>query len=245
MTNIDLPVPAGFTLTTEVCTYFYAHGEKYPPELKVQVEEALKKTEAAMGTKFGDPKNPMLVACRSGARESMPGMMDTVLNIGLNDTTVQALAKQSGNERFALDSYRRLLLMYGEVVMGLKGHKDEPFDRILREAKKKQGVKLDNELSADSLRWIVEQSKTAIKKYTGKDFPSDPHEQMWNAIGAVFGSWNGDRACVYRRQYGIPDEWGTACNIVAMVFGNLGDDCATGVALTRDGSLGGASTAIT
>jgi pyruvate,orthophosphate dikinase len=239
MTNIDLPVPAGFTLTTEVCTYFYAHGMKYPPELKVQVEEALKKTEAAMGTKFGDPKNPMLVACRSGARESMPGMMDTVLNIGLNDKTVQALAKQSGNERFALDSYRRLLLMYGEVVMGLKGHKDEPFDRILREAKKKQGVKLDNELSADSLRWIVEQSKAAIKKYTGKDFPSDPHEQMWNAIGAVFGSWNGDRACVYRRQYGIPDEWGTACNIVAMVFGNLGDDCATGVALTRDGSLGG------
>jgi pyruvate,orthophosphate dikinase len=238
MTNIDLPVPAGFTITTAVCTYFYANDRKYPSELKAQVEEALRKTEAGMGTRFGDTKNPMLVACRSGARDSMPGMMDTVLNIGLNDATVQALAKQSGNERFALDSYRRLLLMYGEVVMGLKGHKDKPFDRILDEAKHKQGVKLDNDLNTESLRWIVEQSKAAIKKYTGKAFPSDPHEQMWNAIGAVFGSWMNDRACVYRRQYGIPDEWGTACNIVAMVFGNLGDDCATGVALTRDGSLG-------
>ncbi|MGE3804715.1 MAG: PEP/pyruvate-binding domain-containing protein, partial [Gemmataceae bacterium] len=170
MTNIGLPVPAGFTISTEVCTYFYANKKQYPPELKKQVEEALKKTEEAMGSKFGDPKNPMLVACRSGARDSMPGMMDTVLNIGLNEATVEALAKASGNERFALDSYRRLLLMYGEVVMGLKGHKDEPFDHILKEAKKKQGVKLDNELSADSLRWIVEESKKAIKKYTGKEF---------------------------------------------------------------------------
>ncbi len=238
MTNIGLPVPAGFTISTEVCTYFYAHGRQYPPELKVAVEAAMKKTEEAMGAKFGDSKNPMLVACRSGARDSMPGMMDTVLNIGLNDATVQALAKNSGNERFALDSYRRLLLMYGEVVMGLKGHKDKPFDHILEHAKEKQGVKLDNELNAESLRRIVDESKAAIKKYTGKDFPSDPYEQMWNAIGAVFGSWMNDRACVYRRQYGIPDEWGTACNIVAMVFGNLGDDCATGVALTRDGSLG-------
>jgi pyruvate,orthophosphate dikinase len=239
MTNIGLPVPAGFTISTEVCTYFYGHGRKYPPELKAEVDATLKKVEEAMGTKFGDAKNPMLVACRSGARDSMPGMMDTVLNIGLNDTTVAALAKNSGNDRFALDSYRRLLLMYGEVVMGLKGHKDHPFDHILEEAKKKQGVKLDNELSAESLKTICDQSKAAIKKYTGKEFPSDPYEQMWNAIGAVFGSWMNDRACVYRRQYGIPDEWGTACNIVAMVFGNLGDDCATGVALTRDGSLGG------
>jgi pyruvate,orthophosphate dikinase len=238
MTNIGLPVPAGFTLSTDVCTYFYAHSQQYPPELKAEVQAALKKTEEAMGTKFGDPKNPMLVACRSGARESMPGMMDTVLNIGLNDTTVQALAKNSGNEQFALDSYRRLLLMYGEVVMGLKGHKDEPFEHILEKAKHKQGVKLDNELNVASLKWIIDEYKSAIKKYTGKEFPTDPHEQMWNAIGAVFGSWNGDRACVYRRQYNIPDEWGTACNIVAMVFGNLGDDCATGVALTRDGSLG-------
>jgi pyruvate,orthophosphate dikinase len=238
MCRIGLPVPAGFTITTEVCTYYYAHGRKYPPELKAEVEAALRETEKAMGTKFGDPKNPMLVACRSGARDSMPGMMDTVLNIGLNDTTVEALAKQSGNERFALDSYRRLLLMYGEVVMGLKGHKDEPFEHILEKAKHDQGVKLDNELNVASLKQIISQYKAAIKKYTGKDFPSDPYEQMWNAIGAVFGSWMNDRACVYRRQYGIPDEWGTACNIVAMVFGNLGDDCATGVALTRDGSLG-------
>jgi pyruvate,orthophosphate dikinase len=238
MTNIGLPVPAGFTLSTDVCTYFYDHGRQYPPELKKQVETALRQVEETMGTKFGDPNNPMLLACRSGARDSMPGMMDTVLNIGLNDDTVQALTKQSGNERFALDSYRRLLLMYGEVVMGLKGHKDEPFEHILDEAKKKQGVKLDNELSVESLKAIIKDYKAAIKKYTGKDFPSDPHEQMWNAIGAVFGSWMNDRACVYRRQYGIPDEWGTACNIMAMVFGNLGDDCATGVALTRDGSLG-------
>lgn len=238
MTNIGLPVPAGFTITTEVCTHFYAHDRKYPSELKAEVEAAMRKVEESMGAKFGDPKNPLLVACRSGARDSMPGMMDTVLNIGLNDTTVAALAKLSGNERFALDSFRRLILMYGEVVMGLKGHKDHPFDYILETAKEKQGVKLDNELNVESLRWIIDQSKAAIKKYTGKEFPSDPHEQMWNAIGAVFGSWMNDRACVYRRQYAIPDEWGTACNIVAMVFGNMGDDCATGVALTRDGSLG-------
>ncbi len=238
MTLIGLPVPAGFTLSTDVCTYFYANGKKYPAELKAQVEEALKNVEKTMGAKFGDATNPLLLACRSGGRDSMPGMMDTVLNIGLNDVTVQALAKQSGNERFALDSYRRLLLMFGEVVMGLKGHKDEPFHHILDKAKEKQGVKLDNELSVESLKQIIVDYKAAIKKYTGKDFPTDPHEQIWQAIGAVFGSWMNDRACVYRRQYGIPDEWGTACNVMAMVFGNLGDDCATGVALTRDGALG-------
>ncbi|MFO0814462.1 MAG: pyruvate, phosphate dikinase [Gemmatales bacterium] len=238
MTLIGLPVPAGFTISTEVCTYFYANGKKYPAELKAQVEEALKNVEKTMGAKFGDATNPLLLACRSGGRDSMPGMMDTVLNIGLNDVTVQALAKQSGNERFALDSYRRLLLMFGEVVMGLKGHKDEPFHHILDKAKEKQGVKLDNELSVESLKQIIVDYKAAIKKYTGKDFPTDPHEQIWQAIGAVFGSWMNDRACVYRRQYGIPDEWGTACNVMAMVFGNLGDDCATGVALTRDGALG-------
>ncbi len=238
MTRIDLPVPAGFTLSTDVCTYFYAHGRQYPPELKAQVAEALHKVEKSMGAKFGDSTNPLLLACRSGGRDSMPGMMDTVLNLGLNDVTVQALAKQSGNERFALDSYRRLLLMFGEVVMGLKGHKDAPFEHVLEKAKHKQGVKLDNELSVESLKAIIADYKAAIKKYTGKDFPTDPYEQIWSAIGAVFGSWMNDRACVYRRQYGIPDEWGTACNIMAMVFGNLGDDCATGVALTRDGSLG-------
>lgn len=238
MTLIGLPVPAGFTLSTEVCTYFYAHGQNYPAELKGQVDEALRKVEKSIGSKFGDSTNPLLLSCRSGARDSMPGMMDTVLNIGLNDTTVQALIKQSGNERFAYDSYRRLLLMFGEVVMGLKGHKEEPFEHILHEAKHKQGVKLDNELNIESLKSVIAKSKEAIRRLTGEEFPTDPNEQMWRAIGAVFGSWMNDRACVYRRQYKIPDEWGTACNIMAMVFGNLGDDCATGVALTRDGSLG-------
>ena len=238
MTNIGLPVPAGFTLTTEVCTYFYKNGRKFPPELRDQVAEALQRVEKLMGAKFGDATNPLLLSCRSGARESMPGMMDTVLNIGLNDTTVKALVKQSGNERFALDSYRRLLLMYGEVVMGLKGHHDEPFDHILSEVKKSKGVKLDNELDVDALTTVIARYKEAIKKYTGKDFPENPMDQVWNAVGAVFGSWMSDRAMVYRRQYGIPDEWGTACSVMAMVFGNLGDDCATGVALTRDGALG-------
>jgi pyruvate,orthophosphate dikinase len=238
MTNIGLPVPPGFTLTTEVCNYFTSHQNTYPPELKQQVADALKKVEEQTGAKFGDAKNPLLLSCRSGARDSMPGMMDTVLNIGLNDTTVQALAKQSGNERFTLDSYRRLLLMYGEVVMGLKGHHDEPFEHILTEVKKAKGVKLDNELDVAALKTIIGRYKEAIRKYTGKDFPENPLDQMWNAIGAVFGSWMNDRATVYRRQYGIPDEWGTACNVMAMVFGNLGDDCATGVALTRDGALG-------
>jgi pyruvate,orthophosphate dikinase len=238
MTNIGLPVPAGFTITTEVCTYYYQHGRKYPPELRDQVAEALRGVEKLMGPKFGDATNPLLLSCRSGARDSMPGMMDTVLNIGLNDTTVKALSKQSGNERFALDSYRRLLLMYGEVVMGLKGHPDEPFEHILEEVKKKKGVKLDNELDVDALKTIIARYKEAIKKYTGQDFPENPTDQIWSAIGAVFGSWMNDRATVYRRQYGIPDEWGTACSVMAMVFGNLGDDCATGVALTRDGALG-------
>ncbi len=239
MTNIGLPVPAGFTLTTEVCTYFYKNGPASPaPELRGRVADALQRVEKIMGAKFGDTTNPLLLSCRSGARESMPGMMDTVLNIGLNDTTVKALTKQTGNERFALDSYRRLLLMYGEVVMGLKGHHDEPFEHILSEVKKSKGVKLDSELDADALKAVIARYKEAIKKYTGKDFPENPMDQVWNAVGAVFGSWMSDRAMVYRRQYGIPDEWGTACSVMAMVFGNLGDDCATGVALTRDGALG-------
>ncbi len=238
MTNLGLPVPAGFTLSTEVCTYYYQHGRKFPPELRDEVTEALRGVEKLMGTKFGDAANPLLLSCRSGARDSMPGMMDTVLNIGLNDTTVKALIKQTGNERFVLDSYRRLLLMYGEVVMGLKGHPDEPFEHILHEVKKAKGARLDNELDADALKTVIARSKEAIRKYTGQDFPENPMDQIWNAVGAVFGSWMNDRATVYRRQYGIPDEWGTACNVMAMVFGNLGDDCATGVALTRDGALG-------
>jgi pyruvate,orthophosphate dikinase len=238
MTNIGLPVPAGFTITTEVCTYFYQHGRKFPPELRDQLTDALQRIEKSMGAKFGDATNPLLLSCRSGARDSMPGMMDTVLNIGLNDSTVKGLIKQSGNERFALDSYRRLLLMYGEVVMGLKGHHDEPFEHILSDVKKSKGVKVDNELDADALKTVIGRYKETIKKYTGQDFPDNPMDQIWGAVGAVFGSWMNDRATVYRRQYGIPDEWGTACSVMAMVFGNLGDDCATGVALTRDGALG-------
>ncbi|HWB00116.1 MAG TPA: pyruvate, phosphate dikinase [Pirellulales bacterium] len=241
MTKIGLPVPAGFTIGTNVCTYYYAHDRKYPPELKAAVEAAMAKIEKEMGAKFGSTDNPLLVSCRSGARDSMPGMMDTVLNIGLNDQTVQALAKQSGNERFAWDSYRRFVQMYGDVVLDMKpkSKKDhDPFEEILEAKKHKAGVKLDNELNVAQLKELVTEFKAAIKKGTGKDFPNEPMEQVWGAIGAVFGSWMNDRAVVYRRTYGIPHEWGTAVNVQAMVFGNLGDDCATGVALTRDGALG-------
>jgi pyruvate,orthophosphate dikinase len=241
MTNIGLPVPAGFTISTEVCTYYYAHNKTYPPELAAQVDEAMAQVEQAMGKKFGDTTNPLLVSCRSGARESMPGMMDTVLNIGLNDTTVQALAKASGNERFAWDSYRRFVQMYGDVVLGMKPEKKtdiDPFEELLEKKKHAAQVQYDNELSVQHLQELVAEFKAAVKKRTGKDFPNDPKDQVWGAIGAVFGSWMNDRAIVYRRTYGIPHEWGTAVNVQAMVFGNLGDDCATGVALTRDGALG-------
>ncbi len=241
MTNIGLPVPAGFTLTTEVCTYYYKNDRQYPPELRSQVTEALKGIERVMGAEFGSRTNPLLVSCRSGARESMPGMMDTVLNIGLNDDTVLALAEQSGNEQFAWDSYRRFVQMYGDVVLDLKPKdktQEDPFEEILAAKKKSAGVEFDSELTADNLREIVAEFKQAIKDQTGHDFPTDPVEQIWGAIGAVFGSWMNDRAMVYRRQYGIPHEWGTACNVQAMAFGNLGDDCATGVGLTRDGALG-------
>jgi pyruvate,orthophosphate dikinase len=241
MTNLGLPVPAGFTIGTNVCTYYYAHGKQYPPELKKAVDDAMAKVEKEMGAKFGSTENPLLVSCRSGARESMPGMMDTVLNIGLNDQTVEALAKQSGNERFAWDSYRRFVQMYGDVVLDMKpkSKKDhDPFEELLEAKKKKAGVKLDNELTAEQLKELVAEFKKAIKDSTGKDFPNDPMEQVWGAIGAVFSSWMNDRAVVYRRTYGIPHEWGTAVNVQAMVFGNLGDDCATGVAMTRDVALG-------
>ena len=241
MVNIGLPVPAGFTISTGVCTYYYANGKQFPPELKAQVEEALAKVEKTMGKKFGCTTDPLLVSCRSGARDSMPGMMDTVLNIGLNDTTVEALAKASGNERFAWDSYRRFVQMYGDVVLDLKvRNKNEidPFEHILEEKKHKAGVEIDSQLSAAHLKELVAEFKAAIKSRTGHDFPNDPKEQMWGAVGAVFNSWMNDRAMVYRRTYGIPHEWGTAVNVQAMVFGNLGDDCATGVALTRDGALG-------
>ncbi len=241
MSNIGLPVPAGFTITTEVCTYYYANDRKYPPELAAQVKDAMAKVEASMGKKFGDPTNPLLVSCRSGARDSMPGMMDTVLNIGLNDQTVLSLAKASGNERFAWDSYRRFIQMYGDVVLGMKPEKKtdaDPFEELLEKKKHAAKVEVDSNLSVAHLKELVAEFKAAIKSQTGKEFPTDPMEQVWGAAGAVFGSWMNDRAMVYRRTYGIPHEWGTAVNVQAMVFGNLGDDCATGVALTRDGALG-------
>jgi pyruvate,orthophosphate dikinase len=241
MTNLGLPVPAGFTIGTNVCTYFYDHERSYPPNLHDLVAKALRKVEKAMGKKFGDKKNPLLLSCRSGARDSMPGMMDTVLNIGLNDDTVKALAKKSGNERFAWDSYRRFVQMYGDVVLDMKPKQKtdpDPFEELLEAKKHAAGVHLDNELTADQLKELVDEFKTAIKTHTGKDFPTDPMEQVWGAIGAVFTSWMNDRAVVYRRTYGIPHAWGTAVNVQAMVFGNLGDDCATGVAMTRDVAMG-------
>ncbi len=241
MINIGLPVPAGFTITTEVCTYYYDNNRQYPPELKAQVEEAMGQIEKAMGAKFGAADNPLLLSCRSGARESMPGMMDTVLNIGMNDDTVLALAKHSGNEAFAWDSYRRFIQMYGEVVMGMKPEaKEDPdhFEEILEKKKHAAGVEFDSDLTAAQLQELVAEFKAIIRKVKGEDFPTDPMEQIWGAISAVFGSWMNDRAMVYRRQYNIPHSWGTATNVQAMVFGNLGEDCATGVGLTRDCSMG-------
>jgi len=241
MARIGLPVPAGFTITTAVCTYYYDHGRQYPPELTTEVAEALQKIEKEMDAQFGSTTNPLLVSCRSGARESMPGMMDTVLNIGLNDKTVEALVKQSGDARFAWDCYRRFVQMYGDVVLDMKPKTKEdidPFEELLEKKKHAAGVKFDDELTPQQLKELVAEFKQAIKEGTGRDFPDEPMDQLWGAIGAVFGSWMNDRAVVYRRTYGIPHEWGTAVNVQAMVFGNLGQDCATGVMLTRDTNLG-------
>ena len=201
----------------------------------------LKKTEEVMGAKFGDAKNPLLVSCRSGARVSMPGMMDTVLNIGLNELSLRGLIEKTGNERFAWDSYRRFVQMYGDVVLGLKPHSKteiDPFEHIMDELKHERKVALDTDLTTADLKELVKRFKKAVKDRTGRDFPEDAHDQMWGAIAAVFDSWNNDRAVVYRRQYGYPAEWGTAANICSMVFGNMGDDCATGVAFTRDPATG-------
>ncbi|MHB1685979.1 MAG: pyruvate, phosphate dikinase [Ignavibacteriaceae bacterium] len=241
MVNIGLPVPAGFTITTEVCTYYYDNKKKYPKELREQVLTSLKKVEAAMGAKFGDASNPLLVSVRSGARASMPGMMDTILNLGLNDVTVQGLINKTNNPRFAYDSYRRFVQMYGDVVLGLKPvdkHDDDPFEAILEKKKHANGFKLDTELTADHLKELVEEFKTAIKEKTGYDFPTDPMEQLWGAVGAVFGSWMNERANVYRKLNGIPASWGTAVNVQSMVFGNMGEDSGTGVAFTRDPAAG-------
>ncbi|MBN2497555.1 MAG: pyruvate, phosphate dikinase [Deltaproteobacteria bacterium] len=241
MSRIGIPVPAGFTITTEVCTSFYEHGERYPAGLKEQVGKNLAKVEKVMGARFGDAANPLLVSVRSGARVSMPGMMDTVLNLGLNDQTVKGLASQTGNERFAWDSYRRFVQMYGDVVLGLKpkGKDDvDPFEEILEKKKEELGVHYDTELDAKALQELVQLFKSAILQKTGRVFPDSPQQQMWGAIGAVFGSWNNDRAVAYRRLNGIPGEWGTAVNVQAMVFGNMGDDSGTGVLFSRDPATG-------
>ncbi len=241
MVNIGLPVPAGFTITTDVCTYYYKNKNKYPSELKKQVLDALKKVEKLMGAKFGDTENPLLVSVRSGARASMPGMMDTILNLGLNDTTVQGLINKTQNARFAYDSYRRFVQMYGDVVLGLKPidkHDEDPFEVILENKKKANGFKFDTELTAEHLKELVSEFKKAIKEKTGKDFPENPLDQLWGAIGAVFGSWMNDRAIVYRKLNNIPESWGTAVNVQSMVFGNMGEDSGTGVAFTRDPATG-------
>ena len=235
MCNLGLPVPPGFTITTEVCTHYTAHAEAYPAGLEAEVVAALSKVETTVGASFGDPKNPLLVSVRSGARASMPGMMDTVLNLGLNDETVAGLARLSGNPRFAYDSYRRFISMYGDVVLGVEHHL---FEDILGEAKDAKGVTLDTELDADDLKTLVKAYRAKVEEETGKPFPQDPREQLWGAIRAVFKSWMNQRAIVYRRLHDIPESWGTAVNVQAMVFGNMGDDCATGVAFTRDPSTG-------
>ena len=241
MTRIGVQVPAGFTIPTEICNHYSDNDGTYPEGLREQVDEALKQVEKVMGAELGSKDNPLLVSCRSGARESMPGMMDTVLNIGLNERSVQALAEHSGNETFAWDSYRRFIQMFGDVVLEVRAREGEyhdPFEALLQAKKDAAGVQYDSDLTAEQLKELVTEFKTEVKSRTGQDFPDEPIDQIWAAIGAVFGSWNNDRAAVYRRDYGIPHSWGTACNVQAMVFGNLGDDCATGVGLTRDCSMG-------
>jgi pyruvate,orthophosphate dikinase len=241
MTRIGIPVPPGFTITTDVCTYYYARDGQYPKVLQKEVAEALRRVEKIMGRRFGDPYNPLLVSVRSGARESMPGMMDTVLNLGLNDETVQGLITRTQNPRFAYDSYRRFVQMYGDVVLGLKPKgkaEGDSFERILERKKEARGVRFDTELSTEDLKDLVTEFKAEIKTKLRKDFPQDPLEQLWGAIGAVFGSWNNDRAIAYRGLYHIPHSWGTAVNVQAMVFGNMGENCATGVAFTRDPATG-------
>ena len=241
MAQLGLPVPAGFTITTEVCTYYYNHDQTYPSALKDQVERAVAEVEKTMDMRFGDAANPLLLSVRSGARVSMPGMMETVLNLGLNDEIVQGLIEQSGDPRFCYDVYRRFVQMYGDVVMGLRPEDEketDPFEALLDAKKHARGVALDSELSAQDLRELVAEFKAEIAKRLDREFPEDPHEQLWNAIGAVFGSWQGQRAIRYREIEGIPHDWGTAVNVQSMVYGNMGDDCATGVAFTRNPSTG-------
>ncbi|HQK71756.1 MAG TPA: pyruvate, phosphate dikinase, partial [Bacteroidales bacterium] len=246
MCLLGLPVPAGFTITTEVCTEYYANNCKLPEGLMEDVWEAMKKTEKIMGMKYGDPENPLLVSCRSGARRSMPGMMDTVLNIGLCSATIPGLIKKTNNPRFVWDSYRRLIMMYADVVME-KAEGIEPpegkgirkqLDEMLDEYKEKKGYKSDTDLTAEDLKYLAEKFKEKVKEVLGKPFPDDAKEQLIGGIQAVFKSWNGKKAVSYRRIEGIPDDWGTAVNVQAMVFGNMGDTSATGVAFTRSPATG-------
>ncbi len=235
MSSLGLPVPPGFSISTEVCTHFYDHDRTYPGDLDAQVSAALAKIEASVGRSFGDPANPLLVSVRSGARVSMPGMMDTVLNLGLNDETVEGLAKGSGNARFAYDSYRRFIQMYGDVVLGLDHYL---FEDQLDELKRDRGVSLDTDLTVDDLRELVERYERLVEEELEQPFPQDPKAQLWGAIDAVFGSWQTPRAVTYRRLHDIPESWGTGVNVQAMVFGNMGETSATGVAFTRDPSTG-------
>jgi len=235
MSSLGLPVPPGITITTEVCTHFYANGKTYPAELESQVAAGLAQIESSVGAKFGDAANPLLVSVRSGARVSMPGMMDTVLNLGLNDKTVEGLAAKSGDPRFAYDSYRRFIQMYGDVVLGVDHHN---FEEILDLHKEDRSLTLDTALTAEDWKIVVAGYKAKVQEQLGQPFPQDPMKQLWGAIGAVFGSWNTPRAVTYRKLHNIPESWGTAVSVQAMVFGNMGDDCATGVAFTRNPSNG-------
>ncbi len=246
MASLGLPVPAGFTITTDVCNEYFKNNWTLPKEVKAQVEEALRKTEEAMGMKFGDPKNPLLVSARSGARSSMPGMMETVLNVGLSPQTIPGLIKKSGNERFVYDAYRRLITMYSDVVMEKaedilpeegKGVRVQ-LEHLMEAMKEAKGYTTDTELTGEDLKTLCEQYKAKVKEVLGRDFPDDPHEQLWGAITAVFKSWNGRRAVSYRKIEGIPHEWGTACNVQSMVFGNMGKNSATGVAFSRNPATG-------
>ncbi|MDA3823841.1 MAG: pyruvate, phosphate dikinase [Bacteroidales bacterium] len=241
MSNLGIPVPAGFTITSDVCNVYFDKNKCYPAELDAEVNAAMKKVEEIMGAKFNDSTNPLLLSVRSGARVSMPGMMDTVLNLGLNDETVEGIIKKSGNKRFGWDSYRRFIQMYGDVVMDMKPVNKEdpdPFEEVMDKLKKEKGVKEDLDLTVDDLKELVKRFKALIKERLGKEFPTDPKEQLWGAITAVFGSWDNERAVLYRKMNGFEDKWGTAVNVQAMVFGNMGDECATGVAFTRDPSTG-------
>ncbi|HEY7315606.1 MAG TPA: pyruvate, phosphate dikinase [Gemmataceae bacterium] len=246
MANMGLPVPAGFTLVTDYCNVYLQHGRTFGPDLKDQVAESMKKVEPVMGMKYGDADNPLLMSCRSGARQSMPGMMETVLNVGLCTKTIPGLVKKTGNERFVYDAYRRLITMYSDVVME-KAEDIEPaegkgirqqLEHIMHALKEKKGYHQDTDLTADDLKHLCEEYRKKIKRVLGRDFPDDPQEQLWGAVGAVFKSWNGRRAIAYRRIEGIPHEWGTACTVQSMVFGNLGDTSATGVAFTRNPATG-------